>query len=63
MPVCRFHGVWPCLQCKLKTYKDCIDDNIKRKNENKPLDKDGKLMLHDLKDLRKDIIDMGGLVD
>lgn len=62
MPVCRFHGVWPCLPCTIKNYNICKQENEIRKQTGEPKDENGNLMLHDTDGLARAIVELGGVV-
>jgi hypothetical protein len=62
MPVCKQHGKWPCPDCIRKEYDFCVEDNKIRKIENKPLDENGRLLLHDTESLAKILRGFGVVV-
>lgn len=62
MPVCKNHQKWPCVDCMINEYQRCIKDNEIRKAANKPLDQNGKLLLHDTEGLKQKIEQLGGKI-
>jgi hypothetical protein len=51
MPVCKFHGKWPCVDCLIKNYYICVEENKTRTES-----------LHDVEGLKRSIEELGGEV-